>query len=158
MTTGNSLTVSPGNLPPTIRLYAQSLSPQECTKHRAWIGVRIEALLDGYWQSRPSDVVKAEIMADWMDALQNYSPDEIRVACREYLSGPNCDRKPKPGDLRGLIDARRHAEVMRHRASAPPEPEPVRDMSPEALEARRKSAEEIMAKFTGDRKFDGGKA
>lgn len=96
-------------------------------------------------------------MADWMDALQNYSPDEIRAACREYLSGPNCDRKPKPGDLRGLIDAKRHAEVLRHRASAPPDFGPMRDFSPEALEARRRAAEEIMAGFAGARKFDGGK-
>ena len=147
MTTGNNLALQEPNLPPTIRLYAQSLSPQECTNHRAWIGLRVEALLDGYWQNRPSDLVKAEILADWMDALQNFSPDEIRAGCRDYLSGQDCDRKPKPGDIRDLINRRRGAELAKWRASQPVEP-PPRELSEDELAEKRKRADEIMRGFS----------
>ncbi len=149
MTTANL--PAPANLPPMIRLYAQSLSPQECTKHRAWIGVRVEALLDGYWQSRPSDLVKAEILADWMDALQNYAPEEIRAACREYLAGPDCARKPKPGDIKAIMQTHRANELARFRASQPaPQPEePLK--SPEEMEERRSRANDILRSTFGSR-------
>ena len=92
-------------------LYAQSLQPNQLSDHHDWISVRAEALLDGYWDKLPAAPIKAEIMADWMAALQQFTPDEIRKGCRDYLSGPNCKRKPKPGDICALIyaDRRRRA-------------------------------------------------
>lgn len=118
----SDLTVAPTTSPP-IQLYAQSLSPQQCAEHRAWIGVRVEALLIDYWREKPSDLVKAEILADWMDALQNFTPDEIRRACRDYLSGSDCQRKPKPGDIRALVIKARQAVVARFPKRPEPEPE-----------------------------------
>ena len=132
----------------TTPLYARSLPPQEAVKHRVWIGIRVEAMLDGYWNSRPSDAVKAEIMADWMDALENFHPDEIRNACRAYVEGQNRDRKPKTGDIVDLIVSKR-AEVRR---SLPKPPEPQRmAMDPASVEERRRKAEEIMSRFRSDR-------
>ena len=136
-------------LPPTIRLYAQSLSQPEVFKHRAWIGVRVEALLDNYWQSRPSDAVKAEMMADWMEALQNFAPDEIRAACREYLTGSEASRKPKPGDIVALLHKARAVELARFRASQPKPQEPTFQATDVPVEDRRRAAMEIMAKFRG---------
>ncbi|KFI27792.1 hypothetical protein CN97_00845 [Haematobacter massiliensis] len=153
MTTGTRLAVLPANLPPTIRLYAQSLSPSDCDKHRAWIAIRVEALLDGYWQNRPSDLVKAEILADWMDALQNFAPDEIRRACRDYLAGPDCARKPKPGDIRDVILSHRADEIARFRASQPSEPEAA-PLSEDDLAEKRRRADEIMASFTAARRVE----
>ena len=106
-----------------IVLYGSSLTPPERSKHRAWIGVRIEATLDGYWQNRPSDVVKAEILMDWMDGLEAFTPDEIRNACREWLhSSPR--KKPNIGDIRQIILGKRQSAVR----LAPKEPEPERDV------------------------------
>lgn len=105
-------------------------------------------MLDGYWNSRPSDAVKAEIMADWMDALENYHPDEIRAACRAYVNGPNRDRKPKTGDIVELIVGKR-TEVRRSLPKPPAPPMPKMDAA--AVEARRRKAEEIMAGFRSDR-------
>lgn len=119
----------------TIQLYGQSLPPQERSKHRAWIGVRVEATLDGYWQNRPSDLVKAEILGDWMGALEAFTEDEIRSAFREYLSGPDCKRKPKPGDIRSIILSSRAQRVQRQ-----PEPEPERKR------VTTEAANEILAK------------
>lgn len=111
----------------------------------------MEALLDGYWQSRPSDAVKAEIMADWMDALVNFSPDEIRTACREYLNGPDHARKPKPGDISSLIQQARALELARFRASQPKREKPQFTALDVPAEERRRAAAEIMAKFRSDR-------
>lgn len=82
-----------------------------------------------------------------MDALQNFSPEEIRSGCRDYLSGPDCDRKPKPGDIRDMINRRRAAELAKWRASQPAGPQP-RELSEDERAERRKRAEEIMRGFS----------
>lgn len=121
------------------------MPPQDRLKHRAWIGVRIEALLDGYWSARPSEAVKAEILTDWMDALENFTPDEIRAACREYMEGPDRARKPKTGDLIEMLVAKR-TEIRR---SLPKPPEPPSPVLSVPQEERRRQAEAIMARFRG---------
>lgn len=82
-------------------LLSKSLKPQQLTKHRAWIGIRVEALLAHFWVSNPDDPVKQLILADWMKALQNYQPSEITAACEEWIS--RTSRKPKPADIVSLI-------------------------------------------------------
>jgi hypothetical protein len=103
-------------------------------------------LLDSYWSSRPSEAVKAEILSDWMDALENFTPDEIRAACRAYIEGQSRDKKPKPGDIVELLVAKR-SEIRR---SLPKQPEPAADrLDKKTMEDRRRKAEEIMARFRG---------
>lgn len=111
-------------------------------KHRLWIGLRVEALLDGYWQTRPDEAVKAEIMADWIDGLEGYTPDEIRTACRSWLRD-NPRRKPNVGDIAGSIDAVRGRVLAAYRASLPkpaPEPKPP-------VEERRAAAQRILSEI-----------
>lgn len=105
--------------------------------------MRIEALLDGYWNSRPSEAVKAEILGDWMDALENYHPDEIRAACKRYLEGPNRDRKPKTGDITEMLVGNR-SEIRR---SLPKPAEPMPSALDVSVEDRRRSAEQILKSF-----------
>lgn len=133
----------------TTRHYVQSLPPQEAVKHRVWIGVRIEALLDGYWNSRPSDAVRVQIVSDWMDALQDFAPEEIDAACKAYLRGPDRARKPKTGDIVDLMVAAR--TELRRAMTRPEPPKPMPSPDPEAVEERRRKAEEIMARFRSDR-------
>lgn len=90
-------------------------------------------------------------MADWMDALVNFSPDEIRTACREYLNGPDHARKPKPGDISALIQNARAAELARYRASQPKRDDPFFSALSVPVEDRRRAAAEIMAKFRSER-------
>ena len=122
--------------------YGSSISQRELSEFRAWIGVRVEALLDGYWDKKPSDHVKAEILADWMASLQTFTPDEIRTACREYLKGPDCARKPKPGDICAIINCRR-ADALRNI----PKPKEATPVMTETIEERRAAAARIMASF-----------
>jgi hypothetical protein len=130
---------------PTIpaRSYAQSLGPQDRFKHRAFIAFRIEALLDGYWNNRPEDAVREMILADWMEALEDFSPEEIDAACKAYLRGADRARKPKTGDLVEWMVARR-ADIRR---SLPKPPEPPSPVLSVPVEERRAQAEQILKRF-----------
>lgn len=127
------------------RSYAQSLGQRERFDHRAWIGLRVEAMLDGYWSSRPIDEVRQIILTDWMDALEDFAPAEIEKACKEYMSGPDRARKPKTGDILDLMVAFR-AELRRALPKPPEPPSPVLSIP---QEERRRQAEAIMARFRG---------
>ena len=77
--------------------------------------------------------MKEEIIADWMDGLETFTPDEIRAACRAWLSD-NPRRKPNIGDIRSIVLA------ARRKAATPKSPEP----KPEPVTAA--AAQEILAK------------
>ena len=123
--------------------YGSSLSPQELSQHSAWIGVRVQALLDPYWDRRPSDLVLAEIVMDWMDGLSGYSQDEIRDACRAYQRGPNRGRKPVPGDILAILAADRRAKAPVDRKTIAFTPR----ITAEEMEQRRALASEILGGF-----------
>lgn len=134
----------PQNLP--ARSFAASLEPQERFKHRAFIAFAVQALLDGYWQSRPEEAVLDMILGDWMDALEDFSPQEIEAARKAYLRGPDRARKPKTGDIVDLMVAAR-AELRRKLTKpAPPALSPILSVD---QETRRRQADEIMAGFRG---------
>jgi len=86
-----------------------------------------------------------------MDALQNFAPDEIRAACREYLTRDDASRKPKPGDIVALVHKARALELARFRASQPKRQEPTFTATDIPVEERRRAAEAIMAKFRSGR-------
>lgn len=106
----------------TTPLLTSSLPPQELDKHRAWIGVKVEAVLHGYWQSSPAPMVKAEIVKGWMDALQNYTKPEIIAAFSKHVAD-NPNKRPNEGHIRGLIISARSDAV----AAIPKPPEPERE-------------------------------
>lgn len=62
--------------------------------------------MHGYWQNRPSPAMKAAILADWMDELEDWHIDQIRWALREWRS-INPSKKPNPGHIQVLLKAKR---------------------------------------------------
>lgn len=137
----------PQQLPALPKLsFAQSLGQQDRFNHRLWIAVRVEALMDGYWSSRPADAVREVIMQDWMEALEDFAPEEISAACKAYLRGQNRARKPKTGDIVELMVA---ARTELRRALPPPSPPPSPRPDPVSAEERRRKAAEIIAQFRG---------
>lgn len=128
--------------------FGQSLQPPERFKHRAWIGVRVEALLDGYWTARPSDPVREQIMLDWIDVLDQFTRDEITRACRQWVSD-NPRRKPNFGDIRQVILQERAEVRAKNRA---PEPEPDSALTVSS-EERRRQADAIMVEVFGRRRM-----
>lgn len=102
----------------------------------------MEALLEHYWQSRPSDAVKAEVFADWMAALEAFTREEIMAACREWAAEGN--RKPRPADIRDIVLRERGkvvAALPKHRS------QPLR--KPQSSEDRARIAREMMDRFAG---------
>ena len=98
----------------------------------------MEALLDNYWQNRPAEVVKQEILRGWMNALDGFTRQEIEDA---FVLWRREKRrvKPMPEDISDLINLARGRALARWRASQPPEPEPERQP------ISRERAAELMA-------------
>lgn len=58
--------------------------------------------MDGYWDKQPPDHVKAGIMADWADALEDWTQEQILYALRKWRDDfPN--KKPNPGHIKALL-------------------------------------------------------
>lgn len=89
----------------------QFLGPQERLKHRAMIGVEVEAMLDGYWQNRPAEPVRDRILANWMDELERYTLEEIRTACVQWQRG-NPNKKPNHGHISEALRSARAGACM----------------------------------------------
>ena len=83
------------------------------------------------------------ILADWMEALEDFAPEEIDAAAKAYLRGADRARKPKTGDLVDWMVARR-AEIRRSLPKPPEPPSPVLSIP---VEERRAKAEEILKSF-----------
>ena len=84
----------------------QSLSQRECDEHRARIAIEVEIVLDGYWQKQPSEKMRIAILADWMDALEDWHVDQVREALRSWRSEfPS--KKPNPGHIEKILKERR---------------------------------------------------
>ncbi len=95
---------------PTTQHYGQSLPPQDKVKHRAEIGLEVEAALHDYWRQEPSEAVKIRIMTRWMDGLERFPMDEIKEALSEWVE-KNPSKKPNFGHIAQLIQSRRSQNV-----------------------------------------------
>lgn len=133
-----SLTVWEGQASPapTPQL-ARSMSPQELQEHRGKICFEVEIVLSGYWQTFPAPEIKAGILADWADALQDWSTEQVVWALRKWRED-NPNKRPNPGhiskilkDARGKAEAERAARRMHAEAEALTEPN-VTKISPES--------------------------
>jgi hypothetical protein len=130
--------------------FGSSLTQPEAIRFRAWVGVRAEATLGDYWERFPADVVKAEIIKDWIAILSPYSPAEILTACRDWkIDNPR--QRPGPGDIAGLINEARERWI---RAQPKPQQEPPRVVTAEEMEHRRKVAAEVLRKFSEGKTVD----
>jgi len=87
---------------------------------RAAIGMEVEASLKngGYWREPSSQLVKLKMLTKWMDALQNYSIEEIEDAFSKHVMN-NPLRKPNEGIIYNIIIANRQRVV----ASQPKAPD-----------------------------------
>jgi len=102
--------------------------------------------MDGYWDRQPPAHVKAGILADWADALQDWLPEQILYALRKWRSEfPS--KKPNPGHIIGILkQLRGRAEAQRQPKATPAEPERVR-VSAERAQAMSDEVASTMRKF-----------
>ena len=66
-------------------LQSKVLNNDDLSKHRAFIAVKAQGLMGRYFQVPHDELVKRDILLGWMDMLQDYTEEEITVACRQYL-------------------------------------------------------------------------
>jgi hypothetical protein len=112
------------------------MSPQDLSEHRRLIAFEVQVILDGYWKELPGKALKAGIMADWMDELQDWSHENVVYGLRKWRN-ENPSRKPNPGHVLAILKQARGAKVARA-AQRAPEPAQLPRVTPEA-------AAEIMA-------------
>ena len=151
------LPMTAAQLPPASALDASSMLPHERTEHRRAIAGVVQVILNGYWRPDDSDEMRAAILRDWCDTLENWKPESILAALRQWRD-ENPDKRPNPGHIvRALKDAwgKRHADQVRA-ALAPPVEQPKQRVG-----AQR--AAEIMAELgirnpLAVRAMDGGEA
>ena len=99
------------------------------------------------WDRDRGSMAHDRLMADWMDALQDYPLNEVRTACQAWVQ-ENPRRMPNEGDIRGKILSERSKRVAA--LPRPEEPQAPRDR----LSAER--AAEIMAEAGFNPKTFGG--
>jgi len=126
---------------------SRSLGSQDLAKHRAMVAVELEVMakkMDRFgfgWERDRNSPAHDRLVIDWMDALCDFPLDEVRAACREWVSSEP-RKMPNEGDILKRIMAARARAV----AALPKHREP--ELAP-VSEAQRKRAAEIVASVFG---------
>ena len=119
-------------LPPPTPCVTSSMSSDELAHHRKRVSFEVEVILQGYWQAEMAPEVKAGVMADWADELQDWTVEQVRWGLRQWRR-ENPRRKPNPGDVLAILKEQRgKTEMAKLAAIAPPQPE-----RPEPVSAER---------------------
>ena len=124
---GNELTTA--TITPTPQL-ALTMQPQELIDHRSQIIGDVEMILQGYWQTQLSAEMKARVLADWADTLQDWDPKQILWALRKWRDEfPS--KKPNPSHIAALLGERRGRAHVARTKTTTPEPEARVQATPE---------------------------
>lgn len=93
----------------------------ERTDHRRAIAGVVEVVLAGYWQPSEAEELRAAILRDWCDELENFDARSIRAALRQWRQ-ENPSKRPNPGHILAILNAawgRKNAEQVRAALAAP---------------------------------------
>lgn len=143
----------PGELPRLADIEA-TVAALTAPASPVWCMARVASLLSPYYDKDTPQSVRELEAEDWLEALGGFPQWAIDRAVRWWKGAENPDRRKRP--LEGDIAARCRVE-MRGIGSVPKlvemkaraKPEPVRVVSPEDAEHRRRVSAEIMARFSG---------
>lgn len=130
------LPVTAAKLPPMTPCDAGSMQPHELTERRLAIGQAVEVILHGYWQPSDSETLRAAVLRDWCDTLQDWKPDSVLAALRKWRND-NPNKRPNPGHIVQMLkDAwgRKHVDQVKA-ALAPP----VERAGPRMTEEQRRA-------------------
>ena len=99
------------DLPAPTPQLSQSLPPQKLEENRTKIVFDVEVILSGYWKEFPAKEMKAAILADWADTLEDWEPQQVLWGLRKWRN-ENPSRRPNPGHILGILkEARGKAET-----------------------------------------------
>lgn len=118
----------PAKLPPATPIDASSMPQQKRERHRQMISHSVEVVMHGYWRDNLPDAMRAAVLADWADELEEWPIDSIRAALRKHRR-ENPNKRPNPGHILSILReswGRRNAEAVRQ-ATASHAPEAKTD-------------------------------
>lgn len=125
---------------------SRSLGSQDLAKHRAMVAVELEVMakkMDRFgWERDRNSPAHDRLVTDWMDALCDFPLEEVRAACREWVSSEP-RKMPNEGDILKRIMAARARAV----AALPKQMEP--ELAPVSEEQRKRAAEIVASVFGG---------
>lgn len=81
--------------------------------------------MQGYWQTELPREVKAAVLADWADTLEDWPIDQIQWALTEWRND-NPSKRPNPGHVLQLLKKRRGEEWAKQAPKQAPDPQPIR--------------------------------
>ena len=144
-----SLTVWQGqDVPAPTPELSKSMQPRELEDHRTEICSDVEMILDGYWKDRPSPEMKARILADWADTLEDWEQRQVLWALRKWRNDfPN--KKPNPGHILIVLKDQRGRAAVKRAKPIPQKfdgPRPTSDEEPRDYKAE---SDRIMAEVMG---------
>lgn len=133
-----ALTLIDGRPLPTRPLNVESLPQHERDRHRAEIGVVVEAMLTSWFSPSISEAAATAVLIDWMDELQGFRPNHVREAFVAYRDRePN--RRPNPAHIKAILAERWGKRVLAEAEAkgllARPEPEARTPVSAERASA-----------------------
>ena len=111
-------------------------------------------ILQGYWQADLAPEMKAAVMADWSDELEDWTVEQVRWGLREWRRD-NPRRKPNPGDVLAILKVQR-GKVEAAKLASAPRPDPFRSRGKPGDAERR--AEVVAELVRGAAKKIGGDA
>ncbi|MBV7396849.1 hypothetical protein [Mameliella sediminis] len=114
---------------------SKSLDSQGIKEHRALLAVELEVMakkMDRFgWEPERGTAAHDRLMTDWMDALQDFTLEEVKSACKKWVRN-NPRKMPNEGDILNLIGIQRQEEIAEYKAKNPPPEEPRKErVSPE---------------------------
>lgn len=139
------MTTVPAVAHPRLVHLTKLLPPPALDEHRGKVGLRLEVLVrktDKFGWDRMDPNVRTILRKDWMDALQDFTLEEIDAACREAVRA-NPDKCPNEGHIRQIIV--REREAIR---ATLPKPEAKQFTATEIpVEARRAVVAEVLGRI-----------
>ena len=97
-----NLPASTAKLPPLTPLRGASMQPHERTDHRRAIAGIVEVVLHGYWQPNDAEEMRAAVLRDWCDTLEDWPAQSVRAALSKWRED-HPDKRPNPGHIVGLL-------------------------------------------------------
>lgn len=109
----------------------RQMDKHEVQRHRAKIAFEVEVVMEGYWKNDLAPELKAAVMADWSDELEDWTIDQVRWGLRQWRR-ENPRYKPNPGNVLAILKEQRGKTEMAKLAALPrPEPERRKPVTPE---------------------------
>jgi DNA-binding transcriptional MerR regulator len=94
---------------------SRSLASPDLAKHRAMVAVELEVMAKKFdrfgWERDRGSHAHDRMLLDWMDALQDFTLEEVKQACRDAVqSNPN--KMPNEGHVVAEIMNRRKRDAQ----------------------------------------------